>query len=72
MYHTGRLYLSVNIFISFISDILMSLHTFFCFIIFFVSLFSDVVRLERPDLEKQRNELIVNINTAKNELKVRL
>ena len=32
--------------------------------------FSDVVRLERPDLEKQRNELIVNINTAKNELKV--
>lgn len=32
---------------------------------------SDVVRLERPDLEKQRNELIVNINKAKNELKVR-
>ena len=31
---------------------------------------SDVVRLERPDLEKQRNELIVNINSAKNELKV--
>ena len=31
---------------------------------------SDVVRLERPDLEKQRNELIVNINEAKNELKV--
>ena len=31
---------------------------------------SDVVRLERPDLEKQRNELIVNINKAKNELKV--
>ena len=70
MYHTGHLYLSVSIFISFISDILMSLHTFFCFIIFFVSLFSDVVRLERPDLEKQRNELIVNINAAKNELKV--
>jgi dynein heavy chain len=32
-------------------------------------LLSDVVRLERPDLEKQRNELIVNINSAKNELK---
>ena len=31
---------------------------------------SDVVRLERPDLERQRNELIVNINKAKNELKV--
>ena len=37
------------------------------FLFFFLS---DVVRLERPDLEKQRNELIVNINTAKNELKV--
>lgn len=33
-------------------------------------LISDVVRLERPDLEQQRNELIVNINEAKNELKV--
>lgn len=33
--------------------------------------FSDVVRLERPDLEEQRNELITNINVAKNELKVR-
>lgn len=33
-------------------------------------MFSDVVRLERPDLEKQRNELIVNINKAKTELKV--
>ena len=31
---------------------------------------SDVVRLERPDLEEQRNQLIVNINEAKNELKV--
>ena len=27
------------------------------------------MRLERPDLEEQRNELIVNINQAKNELK---
>ena len=34
------------------------------------AVYSDVVRLERPDLEKQRNELIVNINAAKNELKV--
>ena len=33
-------------------------------------IYSDVVRLERPDLEKQRNELIVNINKAKTELKV--
>ncbi|CAI8029533.1 Dynein heavy chain 6, axonemal [Geodia barretti] len=32
-------------------------------------LLSDVVRLERPDLEQQRNELIVNINKAKTELK---
>ena len=31
--------------------------------------FSDVVSLERPDLEKQRNELIVKINTDKNQLK---
>lgn len=36
------------------------------------SMYSDVVRLERPDLEQQRNELIVNINKAKNELKVRV
>ena len=28
------------------------------------------MRLERPDLEQQRNELIVNINKAKTELKV--
>ena len=34
--------------------------------------FSDVVRIERPDLEQQRNELIVNINEAKNELKVHI
>lgn len=33
--------------------------------------YSDVVRLERPDLEQQRNELILIINKAKNELKVR-
>lgn len=33
--------------------------------------FSDVVRLERPDLERQRNELIIDINKAKNELKVK-
>lgn len=34
--------------------------------------YSDVVRLERPDLEQQRNELILDINKAKNELKVRI
>lgn len=33
-------------------------------------LLSDVVKLEREDLEQQRNELIVDINKAKNELKV--
>lgn len=38
----------------------------------FIHIFSDVVRLERPDLEKQRNELIVNINKAKTELKVHI
>ena len=38
--------------------------------LFMNTFYSDVVRLERPDLEKQRNELIVNINAAKNELKV--
>jgi dynein heavy chain len=32
-------------------------------------LLSDVVRLERPDLEEQRNALVVKINNAKNELK---
>ena len=31
--------------------------------------FSDVVRLERPDLEDQRNKLIVRINSDKNQLK---
>lgn len=31
-------------------------------------LLADVVRLERPDLEQQRNELIVRINTDKNTL----
>ena len=36
----------------------------------YVHMYSDVVRLERPDLEQQRNELIVNINKAKTELKV--
>lgn len=30
---------------------------------------SEVVRLERPELERQRNELIVKINTDKNQLK---
>ncbi|XP_023668206.2 dynein axonemal heavy chain 6 [Paramormyrops kingsleyae] len=32
-------------------------------------LLSDVVRLERPDLEEQRNELIVRINADRNQLK---
>lgn len=31
---------------------------------------SDVVRLERPDLEEQRNQLIVRINADKNQLKM--
>ena len=31
---------------------------------------SDVVRLERPDLEEKRNQLIVRINADKSELKV--
>ena len=30
---------------------------------------SDVVRLERPDLEEERNKLILNINNDKNQLK---
>lgn len=30
---------------------------------------SDVVRLERPDLEEQRSQLIVRINTDRNQLK---
>ena len=33
------------------------------------SFFSDVVRLESPDLEEQRNELIVSINKDRNQLK---
>ncbi|XP_063775637.1 dynein axonemal heavy chain 6 [Pseudophryne corroboree] len=32
-------------------------------------LLSDVVRIERPDLEEQRNQLIVKINSDKNQLK---
>lgn len=32
-------------------------------------MYSDVVRLERPDLEEQRNQLIVRINSDKNQLK---
>ncbi|KAG7458844.1 hypothetical protein MATL_G00224900 [Megalops atlanticus] len=32
-------------------------------------LLSDVVRLERPDLEEQRNQLIVQINSDRNQLK---
>ncbi|XP_064645339.1 dynein axonemal heavy chain 6-like [Lineus longissimus] len=32
-------------------------------------LLGDTVRLERPDLEEQRNQLIVRINTDKNQLK---
>lgn len=31
-------------------------------------IYSDVVRLERPDLEKMRSELIANINQDKNQL----
>ena len=31
--------------------------------------YRDVVRLERPDLEEQRNQLIVRINSDKNQLK---
>ena len=40
-----------------------------CKPIFVFTIFSDVVRLERPDLEEQRNQLIVRINTDKNQLK---
>lgn len=36
---------------------------------YFLCLCSDVVRLERPDLEEQRNELIVRINADRNQLK---
>ncbi|XP_075140366.1 dynein axonemal heavy chain 6 [Leptodactylus fuscus] len=32
-------------------------------------LLSDVVRIERPDLEEQRNQLIIRINSDKNQLK---
>lgn len=31
--------------------------------------FRDVVRIERPDLEKQRSELIIRINKDKGQLK---
>ena len=34
-----------------------------------IQLYSDVVRLERPELEEQRNQLIVRINADKNQLK---
>jgi len=35
----------------------------------FIVICSDVVSLERPDLEEQRNQLIVKINTDKTQLK---
>ena len=35
----------------------------------FMFLYSDVVSLERPDLEEQRNQLIVKINADKTQLK---
>lgn len=38
-------------------------------VFFFLWHCSDVVRLERPDLEDQRNQLIVRINSDKNQLK---
>lgn len=38
-------------------------------LLLFFCCFSDVVRLERPDLEDQRNQLIVRINSDKNQLK---
>ena len=34
-----------------------------------IVMYSDVVSLERPDLEEQRNQLIVKINTDKTQLK---
>jgi len=34
-----------------------------------IVMWSDVVSLERPDLEEQRNQLIVKINTDKTQLK---
>ena len=38
--------------------------------LFFLFFFqSEVVSLERPELEQQRNQLIVKINTDKNQLK---
>lgn len=40
-----------------------------CWIFFYFCCYSDVVRLERPDLEDQRNQLIVRINSDKNQLK---
>lgn len=45
-------------------------HLFFFFFLYFnICYFSDVVRLERPDLEGQRNDLIVRINSDKTQLK---
>lgn len=41
----------------------------FCYLHWvFSPCFSDVVGLERPDLEEQRNQLIVKINSDKNQL----
>ena len=36
-------------------------------VLFSFCLYSDVVRRERPDLEDQRNQLVVRINSVKNE-----
>lgn len=40
-----------------------------CFDCLILSIPSDVVRLERPDLEEQRSQLIVRINADRNQLK---
>lgn len=45
------------------------LYYYFSILIFPLPLLSDVVRLESPHLEEQRNELIVRINADRNQLK---
>jgi len=43
--------------------------TVFMYLSAVITVSSDVVSLERPDLEDQRNQLIVKINTDKTQLK---
>lgn len=71
----SSLFLKICFFVILICVKLVRLHEdHCCFKVVFIDpinahFFSDVVRLERPELEKQRSELIIRINNDKAQLK---